>query len=137
MVADQAKFQVEIGQMRKLVDDIEATKAVKITNNFAVKKLMRNQPFFLLQAVQLDKATTDLVLENLQKVIDTILVEIADLCNQLGLEISSVPDIQALRDITLYVQYCLEDSLGGANSFLLQKCPHLFIQYLMQSLSSF
>jgi hypothetical protein len=45
--------------------------------------------------------------------------------------------VQALRDITLYVKFSLEDSIGGSNAFLLQKCPTAFLTYLLTCLSKF
>lgn len=58
---------------------------------FTELRLHKKKPFHLLEAVQLEKAQTDMVLENLQKVIESILTEIRDMCDQMELDISTLP----------------------------------------------
>jgi hypothetical protein len=42
--------------MRKLIDDIENAKSFKAHNAFDELKLLKREPFFVLEAVQLEKA---------------------------------------------------------------------------------
>lgn len=77
---DKVAFQNEVAQLKKLVDDIENTRPMNITNPCNDARILTRKPFFLLEAVQLDRVQTDVVLENLQKVIESILTEIAGMC---------------------------------------------------------
>ena len=49
--------------------------------------------FSLLEAMKLERGKVDLVIENLDKIIQTVITEIKSSHEEVGIEISSVPDV--------------------------------------------
>jgi hypothetical protein len=65
---DKVAFQNELNQLRKLLNDLETTKIMKVVNPCTSDRIINRIPFFLLEAVHLDKSQTDLLLDNIHAV---------------------------------------------------------------------
>lgn len=61
----------------------------------------------------------NLLLENLDKCINTIINEIESSHKEAGIDISQAPDALALLNITRYVQDKVMSEIGGQKSYVL------------------
>lgn len=64
----------------------------------------KENSFALMEAMQLEREKVDIVIENLDKIIETVITEIKQSHEEVGISVSSVPDVQALLDIVQYVR---------------------------------
>ena len=83
-------------QIRAIIDDIEETPSYKMKNGFTHDKLIRNKPISLLEACQLSRGEVDQLISNIDKICTTIITEIKQSHESVGIDIENVPEINAL-----------------------------------------